>query len=145
MRYTLLIISVLLIFMGCSKDKEQLNNNPFLVRPIVSLNLNLNLPEYNGLNFPGSSVIITQQGIRGVVVYCVNENFYTAFELSDPNHIPNNCSRMTVEGIIATCPCPDDDNKYDIVTGQPSPSDPNKYPMMQYRAERVGSNIQVSN
>jgi len=77
------------------------------------------------------------------VIYNVNNNLYTAFELSDPNHTPNSCSRMTIEGIIATCPC-SDDNSYDIVTGQHQ-VDENQYPMLQYIATRTGDNIQIGN
>lgn len=142
MRIILLCCAVCLL--SCSKDKENRDNNPNLLNPIVNLNLNLNLPEYNSLNFPGSSIIITQQGIKGIVVYNVNNDLYTAFELSDPNHIPSNCSRMTVEGIIATCPCEDDENSYDIVTGQHQ-TDQNLYPMQQYKAVRTGNNVQISN
>ncbi|PKA82689.1 hypothetical protein ATE92_0825 [Ulvibacter sp. MAR_2010_11] len=142
MKISLFIITLLLV-VSCKKDDGVRNDNPYLIDPLVSLNLNLNLPEYNPLNFPGNSIIINSQGIRGIVVYNVNNDLYTAFELSDPNHTPSNCSKMTVEGIIATCPC-NDDNSYDIVTGQHQTNE-NRYPMLQYLANRTGNNIQISN
>ena len=109
----------------------------------VNDNLNLNLPQYNPLRFPGNSIILTQQGIKGIVVYNVNNDLYTAFDLTDPNHIPSACSKMTLEGIVASCTC-GDDNSYDIVTGQ-SQSDQEDYPMLQYRINRSGDNITVTN
>ncbi|NNM23910.1 MAG: hypothetical protein HKO54_10175 [Flavobacteriaceae bacterium] len=135
-----------LLLMGCKKDDNGMinDNNPFLSTPIVNISLNLNLPEYNPLRFPGNSVIINNRGIKGVVVYNVNNNLYTAFDLSDPNHVPSNCSRMELEGIIASCPCGNDTNSYDIVTGQHQ-NDENAYPMQQYRIERIGDVINVSN
>ena len=133
-----------LALIGCNKDDSPNDNNPNLLNPFVSLNLNLNLPEYNPLKFPGNSLIITEQGIKGIIIYNVNNELYTAFDLSDPNHIPSNCSKMTVNGIIASCPCTTDTNSYDIVTGQHQ-GNAGLFPMQQYFATRSGDNIQVSN
>lgn len=143
MKKIVALLFVLISLIACNNDDDNNNNNPYLTVPPVNLNLNLNLPEYNDLKFPGNSVIITFQGIKGIVVYNVNNELYTAFELSDPNHVPNNCSRMIVEGIVASCPC-DDDNQYDIVTGQHQ-GDQSRYPMQQYRTQRSGDNLQVFN
>ncbi len=134
-----------LSLLACKSDDDQLNNNnPYLTIPVVNLNLNLNLPEYNSLKFPGNSVEIYNQGIKGIVVFCVNDNFYTAFELSDPNHSPSSCSRMDVEAPIAICPC-DDENSYNIISGEHTSQDNSKYPMQQYRAERSGDIVHVFN
>jgi hypothetical protein len=107
-----------LALLGCNKDESPNDNNPNLLNPLISVNLNLNLPQYNLLKFPGNSLVLDGEGIRGVVIYNVNNDLYTAFELSDPNHIPNGCSKMSLNGIIASCPCTTDSNTYDIVTGQ---------------------------
>ena len=138
------IVILMGIILSCSSSDDNRNNNPFLFDPLVSLNLNLNLPEYNPLRFPGSSIIITSQGIKGIVIYNVNNEIYTASELSDPNHTPNDCSSMDITGIIATCPCPNDTHEYDIVTGKHR-TDETLYPIQQYRIERNGDNIIVSN
>ena len=141
----LLVLLIALFILSCSKSDEKQSRNPFLTNPVVSLSLNLNLPEYNPLRFPGSYVI-TPQGIKGIVVYCVSETYYLAFDLTDPNHAPNYCSRMELNGIIATCPCPNDDNQYNIVNfGQHTTEPGTKYPMQQYRAERIGNNVVISN
>ena len=145
MKKIIFTLFICLSFLACKSDDDQSNNinNPYLTIPVVNLNLNLNLPEYNPLKFPGNSVVITNQGIKGIVVYNVNNSLYTAFELSDPNHNPNSCSGMEIEGIVATCPC-DDENKYDIVTGQHQ-DDQSRYPLQQYRAERSGDVVNVFN
>lgn len=137
-------LGVLVLF-SCKSDDDLTGNNPFLIDPFVNINLNLNLPEYNALNFPSGSVVIPPpQGIRGVVVYNINNSQYVAFEISDPNHTANSCSRMEIDGIVATCPCPDDDNTYNIVTGQHL-TDESKFPMLMYRAVRTGNNVRVTN
>ena len=141
----ILLVASTLAVMSCKSDDDLTGDNPFLIDPLVNITLNLSLPEYNSLNFPGGSVIIPPpQGIKGVVVYNVNNTQYTAFEISDPNHTPNSCSRMEIEGIEATCPCTTDDNVYNIVTGQHQ-TDETKFPMMMYRAVRSGNTLQISN
>lgn len=144
MKSNLIILIILLTVFSCKKEDQINNDNPYLIDPLVSMTLNLNLPEYNPLKFPGNSIIINQQGIKGIVIYNVNNDLYTAFELSDPNHTPNECSRMTIVGIIASCPCESDTHSYDIVTGQHQTNE-NLYPMLQYLAIRTGDNIHVSN
>lgn len=130
--------------MSCSSDDDNRRDNPYLIDPLVSLNLNLNLPEYNSLKFPGGSITVYHQGIKGIYIYNINNTLYTASELSDPNHTPSDCSAMSVSGIIVTCPCPDDDHEYDIVTGKHA-TDETLYPVQQYRIERIGDDIFVSN
>jgi len=139
----ILVFATLLLF-SCNNDDNLNRNNPFLIDPLVNLQLNLSLPEYNQLNFPGNSIIIPGQGIRGIVIYNIDNTQYTAFELTDPNHAPNDCSRMEINGIEATCPCITDTNKYNIVTGQHS-TNPDLYPMQNYRAERTGNVVRITN
>lgn len=139
----LLFLAIIMI-LSCSKSDEKEQRNPYLTNPVVNLSLNLNLPEYNSLKFPGQ-YITTGQGIKGIVVYCINETQYVAFDLTDPNHAPNDCSRMELDGGIATCPCESDDNKYYIISGQHTTQPDIKYPMQMYRAQREGNVIYVSN
>ncbi|QQX77357.1 MULTISPECIES: hypothetical protein [Aequorivita] len=145
MKNIFLFLLALVLHVSCSKNDDQRERNPYLTDPVVSLNLNLNLPEYNPLRFPGSSVI-TSQGIKGIVVYCVSETQYFAFDLTDPNHIPSECSRMEINGPIATCPCSNDDNEYNLVNFGRHTTEPDaKYPMQSYRAERNGNTVVISN
>ncbi len=144
MKKKLFILVLFIIVLACKSDDDEVNDNPYLFIPVVNLNLNLNLPEYNPLKFPGSSVIINSQGVKGIIIYNVNNDLYTAFDLSDPNHVPSQCSKMTIEGIIATCPCTNDTNSYYIVSGLHTGNE-TMYPMQQYRAERNGNIVRVYN
>lgn len=144
MKKTLYLLIITIVIASCSKSDDKRERNPYLTDPLVSLNLNLNLPEYNPLRFPGNYVIVNQ-GIKGIVVYCVSEQMYLAFDLTDPNHAPSNCSRMDIDGITATCPCPNDENSYYITSGRHISEPDLKYPMQQYRAERSGNNVIINN
>ncbi|WP_081208597.1 Rieske (2Fe-2S) protein [Salegentibacter sediminis] len=136
-----LIISIFLS--GCSTDDNNRLNNPNLPDLNFRLQLNLDLPEYNNLQYPGNSYSTYSNGIRGIVVYNINNSQYTAFELSDPNHPPNNCSAMQVTGITAKCPC-EDGNEYNIVTGELTAGE-GQYSLKPYRIERRGNVIEVYN
>lgn len=144
MQKILIFLFIASFTLSCSKSDDKQDRNPYLTDPVVNLTLNLNLPEYNPLKFPGE-YIVTGQGIKGIVVYCASENQYLAFDLTDPNHVPSECSRMELEGIIASCPCESDENEYFITSGQHTTAPDTKYPMQSYRAVRNGSTINVSN
>lgn len=143
MKKTLVSFLLLLIFSACSSNDDNYINNPNLVNLNFQLQLNLNFPEYNDLQYPGNNYVTYNEGIKGVVVYNVNNSHYTAFELSDPNHPPKDCSAMTVKGIIATCNC-EDGNSYNIISGELVEGE-GEYTMKEYRVEKHGNTIEVYN
>jgi hypothetical protein len=145
MKLKILTLVSLVLLASCKSDDGGVqDNNPYLTNPIVNLTLNLNLPQYDPLKFPGNNIVISQQGIKGILIHNVNNDLYTASELSDPNHIPSSCSRMEINGIILSCPCESDDNEYDVVTGQHRTKN-NVYPIQQYRVVRTGDVVRVTN
>lgn len=143
MRY--LISSLLIIFtMACSSDDLRNHNNPNLIATSVNYKISLDLPQFNSLKYPGGSVVIGNMGIKGIVVYALNSDLYIAHELSDPNHIPSQCSGMIVEGAHAKCTCPNDNNIYNLITGE-HVTEKEMYPMLAYRAKRQGNTIHIYN
>lgn len=139
----LFILLISFTIFSCQPDDDLRNNNPYLTNLSFRLNLNLSLPEYNSLNFPGNSYTTYNYGINGVVVYNINNTQYAAFELSDPNHELRECSSLTVEGIIAGCNC-EDGNKYNILTGELS-SGSGQYSLKPYRVRKSGNILEVFN
>ena len=142
MKKTFFILSIFSLLMACSGSDDSYQNNPNLPNVNFRFQLNLNLPEYNDLQFPGNSFADYNQGVRGVVIYNINGQQFTAFELSDPNHPPSSCSGMTVNGVIATCRC--DDNEYNVITGELVNGD-GEYTMRPYRVQRSGDILEVYN
>lgn len=137
--------SFLLLFIlmtACSGSDDSIRNNPNLPDLNFRFQINLNLPEYNDLQFPGNSFATYTQGIKGVVIYNINNSQFVAFELSDPNHPPSNCSAMTVNGVIASCSC--DSNEYNVITGQITEGD-SQYTLKPYRVQRSGNVLEVYN
>jgi hypothetical protein len=142
MRYAKYLF-LFLLMAGCSDDDDQ-RSNPFLVDVGFSVELNTNLPQFSNLNFNNGVVEVDNAGIRGVVVYRLNQETYLAWELSDPNRAPNNCSRLRVNGLELESQCPDDNNSYNLITGQPVTGG-GRFSLKPYRAVREGSMVRVFN
>jgi hypothetical protein len=145
MKKTFFLGSILLI-LSCSDDNNG-DNNQFLPPSNVNYQINLNLPQYVNLRSPGNNFIDrTENGsIRGIIIYNLNNTQYSAFELSDPNHSPNNCSAIEVENgtsVTATCGC-DDENSYDIITGQKTSG--NGFGLRRYNVQKEGNTLFISN
>lgn len=138
---------ILLFFLiACSSDST--NRNPFLQEVNFRFELNLNLPLYNDLNNIGNPVYVGNTGVgtRGVFVMRTSLDSYFAFEASCPNHAPNNCSTMTIDGQNVVCSC--EDFAYSLFTGQQlnRPDDGNRYyDLLFYRTTQSGNIIAVFN
>lgn len=141
MKKICILLFSLALISGCSTDNNY-RGNPNLPNLNFRIQLDLTLPEYNNLQFAGNHYVTYNYGVKGIVVYNINGSQFAAFELSDPNHPPNDCSAMTVEGVIASCGC--DSNKYNIITGQLSEGE-GQYTMKPYRVQRSGNIVEVWN
>jgi hypothetical protein len=128
--------------LACSGD-EEIRRNPYLPDLNFSVRLDLSLPEYNRLNFPGNEFVTRNYGLNGIVIYNLNNDQYMAFELTDPNHVPDTCSYLSVDATQASCNC-EDGNIYTIITGQQIAGEGN-YSLKPYRVVRNGNILEVSN
>jgi nitrite reductase/ring-hydroxylating ferredoxin subunit len=142
------IFALILFVFLLSCDKQQTNRNPYLQEIGFAFDLNLNLPLYSPLTNSGSAIYVGSQqvGTRGVFVINTGFDTFRAFEASCPNHEPNDCSTMVLDGVIATCAC--DDYEYIISTGQMfnRPDDGMRYyDMLEYRASSNGNTVIISN
>jgi len=136
------LLAVFVLLTACSGSDDSLIINPNLADLNFRFQVNLSLPEYNDLQFPGNAFATYAYGVKGVVIYNINNDQFAAFELSDPNHPPRTCSGMTLNGVIATCDC--EDNSYNVITGQATGDDLD-YGMKPYRVERSGNILQIFN
>lgn len=138
---------ILLIFLiSCSSDST--NRNPYLQEVNFRFEVNLNLPLYTNLNTIANPVYIGSSGVgtRGVFVVKSSLDTYYAFEASCPNHAPNNCSTMTIDGINVVCSC--EGYTYNLLTGQQldRPDDGNRYyDLLFYSATQSGNVVIISN
>jgi nitrite reductase/ring-hydroxylating ferredoxin subunit len=139
-------ILILLIITACSNDGT--NRNPYLQEISFRFEANLNLPSYSPLTNTGSAVFIQSATVGTKGVFVINAGFdqFRAFEASCPNHAPNECSTMTLNGQVATCSC--EDYEYSLFTGQllNRPDDGKRYyDMLEYRTSFGGNIVVISN
>jgi len=146
MKYITLLFAAC-ILVSCSKSDDGQNQSPYLPDyEFDTLNLiNTNLPQYSSLTLPGNHIVVeAPYGINGFVLYHAGNNNYSAFEISDPNHSLGTCSKLSVEGLHATCGC-SDGNTYEILNGLPTDGTQAEYPLKRYRVEKNGNIIRVYN
>ncbi|MGB5941811.1 MAG: hypothetical protein WBG71_02935 [Leeuwenhoekiella sp.] len=136
------VVMTLFFAVSCETDDVNTNRNPNLLNINVNLNVNTNLPQYSLLQFPSNAVYIPNVGNKGIFVINTGTGI-RAWEASDPNHTPNDCSQMKLNGIEATCDC--EDNTYILVNGLPKNNGDLPYPLLEYRATQSGNLIVISN
>ncbi|MFD2822813.1 hypothetical protein ACFS5M_03970 [Lacinutrix iliipiscaria] len=145
MKKLILIVFIGFITLSCSKNDDTSRTNEYLPEQNFDTGstINTNFPQYSSLQFPGNHEVIEEYGLNGIVVYYSGSS-YLAFELSDPNHALQTCSKLTIEGVIATCGC-SDTNQYDILTGQAQDGTTGQYTLKPYFVEVSGTIIRVYN
>lgn len=147
MKNYLFPVLISLFLVACSKNDVN-NNNPFL--PNYSFDtgntINTSLPQFTDLQFSGNYIILgSPYGINGTVISRIGDSF-SAFELTDPNHTLQPCSKLSVPNLstIASCNC-DDGNSYEIFNGLPQEGSNGQYPLKRYFVEVSGTIIRVYN
>ncbi|MCH1548391.1 MAG: hypothetical protein L7S44_07540 [Flavobacteriaceae bacterium] len=137
-----LLFFLFMLFFSCSK-KNISNQCSFLADIDVFYEINLNLPQYNQLNFISNSIIIPNIGNGGIIITNSGTGFL-AWDASDPNHISNpSCSTMSIlGGIESLCNC-QDENSYSLITGQ-SLNIALECSLKPYRVELNGNTLLIS-
>lgn len=146
MKKYILLLLALPLFLGCSADSFN-NNNTYIPNYSFDFPINLNLPSYNKLLYVANPVAIYADGVgaNGIVVMNTGNNNFVAFDLTCPNQPITSCSALTLNGILAKCPC--DDVEYSLFDGTPSTKGTSvKYGLKAYRVTVISSTaIKVSN
>lgn len=137
------ILILCFILVSCNDNSIDNPNCRFLLDIGVNQVVNLNLPQYSQLQFAGNAVYIQNAGNAGIIVASTGVDFY-AWDAADPNHTISPCSLLTVSGLEATCGC-GDDNTYSLVTGQAINDGSLQCTLRNYRVEKSGNTLLISN
>jgi hypothetical protein len=132
-----------LLFLTSCESDDNLRRNPNLLNINVNFQVNLSLPQFNDLNFPGNSVYVPDQGNLGLIIVNAGGS-YLAWDAADPNHIPSDCSLLEINGLNATSSCDDPPNDYSLITGQPL-VDGLRFPLFAYRITESGGVLRIFN
>ncbi len=138
------IIFAFFLFLSCGKEK--IVKNPYLITPKFNLEINLNLPQYDQLRYAGGSMKLNQVGLNGILIFNINGENFTAWEATCPNHIPEECSKLEIFGLLSQCRC--ENYKYSLANGQlinPSENQKTNYPMHYYNTIFSNNQLIISN
>jgi len=139
MRYLYLFLSILLITSSCSSTDDDNQRNPFLLD--VNFTLQLSAIQVIDLEIPSNPIYVPNGGLRGFFVINTGSGIF-AWEATDPNHTPNECSTMLIDGINVVCPC--EGHSYNLFTGQ-SNEEGLEHTLLPYQVSVTGNNITVFN
>ena len=137
------LLVLFLASLSCEKDKQTVNNNPYLPNYSFEVTLNMSFPQYSSLAFSGNAVYINSAGagIRGVIVFNAGSGNYLAYDAACPNQALTDCSTMAISSINAKCAC--DNAEYSLFTGLAAGK---QYPMKVYRVQVIdATTIKVYN
>jgi nitrite reductase/ring-hydroxylating ferredoxin subunit len=144
MKKNILYICIAILFGITSCSKKSSNNNcNFLLNVAVNTSINLNLPQYNPLQFVSQAVYVPNVGNKGIIVMNSGTG-YVAWDASDPSHVPNSCSRLDIVGAEGVCGC-DEGNTYSLFTGQPLGESNVPCGLKFYPVEQSGNMLFISN
>ncbi|WP_097440861.1 hypothetical protein [Sediminicola luteus] len=139
------ILFIALFIIGC--DSEDTQRNPYLQELGFRFDINTNLPLYSPLTNTGNALYFPEHngGIRGFFVMNLGFDNYIAFEASCPNHAPNDCSTMKLNGSTVICSC--EDYEYTLANGLMinRPDGIKVYDLLNYRTQVSGNVISVFN
>jgi len=141
---TIIIIPLLLIFSTC-KDPD----NDYYDIPDVYVNylLNMDLPQYADLKFPGGFVYVANEGYNGIIVYHTLDDQYIALERTCTYQPLEECSVIYADdsGLFLRCGkeegrCCDSKFEMDgtVLKG------PALYPLKPYLVSRMGNNLTIT-
>ncbi|MEJ1239065.1 hypothetical protein WBG78_13100 [Chryseolinea sp. T2] len=133
-------VAVLFIaFASCSTDPS---DDPIPTVSFPDKVLNLNLPENIGLRSKGGSKTV-KDGVRGIIIYCVDVGIYHAYE-RNCSYRPNEaCATVNIDvsTLFMTDPCCG--SNFDFNTGMPSGGLAWR-PLRQYRTKFNGTDLVIT-
>lgn len=147
MRSLFLLFSFILLT-ACSGDSVDNPNCRFLLDIDIYERVNLTLLPGNKLS-SGTSIPVESSLHRGIIVSQVGLDYY-AWDAADPNHTFNGTCKLKPTNNIntfdltATCSC-DDKNTYSLVTGQALNDGSLQCGLKNYRVEKSGNLLLISN
>ncbi len=135
------LLFAIITLLSCEGDRVN-RRNPHIPNYAVNIELNLTLPLYNNLQYPGNAMLVNtgNSGLNGVIVFN-SGNGIVAFDATCPNQYPTSCSRLEISIPHLICPC--DDVEYSLYTGLPNAD--LQYPLKQYRVSVTGNIVRITN
>jgi hypothetical protein len=133
------IAGIFLLFASCQPD---LSDDQIPPANFSTLTFNLNLPEYQNLRTKGY-MEINSIGLRGVIIYRVDQTTYHTYERNCSYHPNDACATVNIHtsGLYMTDPCCN--STFDFAAGNPTGGIAWR-PLRQYQTSFSGIQITIS-
>ena len=132
----LLLVGV--IALSCESNRRQ-------IIPYVQVYLDLDLyAELGALGF-GSTMVIPDEGYKGIVLYREDDMLFHAYDMTCteyPEHDAGVVRDTVFDGVFR---CPECDSRYVIINGAYPDSGPAEFPLVEYRARIQGNLLLITN
>lgn len=141
MRIVLSFVFVLFLTVSCGREQR-------IPIPYVPVNYTVYLtnPSNDDLRVPGGSLIISDQGNHGILLYRVSygdSKDFVAFDLTC-SHEPNENCIVFIDDTEFYLECPCCGSKFSIFTGYPSEG-PARWPLKQYETASNENTVRIYN
>jgi hypothetical protein len=133
---TLLLLGV--IAPSCESNKRQ-------IIPYVQVHLDLDLYAELGILGIGSTMVIPNEGYKGIVLYREDDLFFHAYDMTCteyPKHDAGVVPDTIFDGVYI---CPECDSRYVIINGAYPDSGPAEFPLVEYHTSIQGNLLLITN
>lgn len=132
----LLLIGV--IAPSCESNRRQ-------IIPYVQVFLDLDLYAELGTLGIGSTMVIPDEGYRGIVLYREDDMMFHAYDMTCteyPEHDAGVVRDTVFDGVYT---CPECDSRFIIINGAYPDSGPAEFPLVEYRTSIQGNLLLITN
>jgi hypothetical protein len=133
---TLLLMGV--IAPSCESNRRQ-------IIPYVQVHLDLDLYAELGILGIGTTMVIPNEGYRGIVLYREDDMFFHAYDMTCteyPEHDAGVVRDTVFDGVFK---CPVCDSRFVIINGAYPDSGPAEFPLVEYRTRIQGNLLLITN
>ena len=109
----------------------------------VDLNISLNLPQYNNLNFINGWIYLNG-GYNGLLAYRVNEDDINVYDRQAPYNVADKCRIYVDSNSSTTCTDTCSGSQWLLMDGQVLKG-PATYSLKQYQTIFDGTNLTITN
>ena len=136
---------ILLVLLLSAVITPSCDTNRGQIIPYVQVYVDLDLYAELGTLGIGGTLIIPNEGYRGIVLYREDDLFFHAYDMTCteyPEHDKAIVSDTVFDGVFR---CPECDSRYVIINGAYPDSGPAEFPLVEYRTSIRGNLLLITN
>jgi hypothetical protein len=138
-RFIILALLLLgVISPSCESNRRQ-------IIPYVQVHIDLDLYAELGTLGIGSTMVIPDEGYRGIVLYREDDMIFHAYDMTCteyPEHDAGVVRDTVFDGVYT---CPECDSRFVIINGAYPDSGPAEFPLVEYRTSIQGNLLLITN